>query len=57
MKKIPDVLPALTKAKKVQKKAKDVGFDFENIQQAMEKVKEEIQELEETFSQSTERQE
>lgn len=57
MKKIPDALPALTKAKKVQKKAKDVGFDFENIQQAMEKVKEEIQELEETFSQSKERQE
>ena len=57
MKKILDVLPALTKAKKVQKKAKDVGFDFENIQQAMEKVKEEIQELEETFSQSKERQE
>ncbi len=57
MKKIPDALPALTKAKKVQKKAKEVGFDFENIQQAMEKVKEELQELEETFSQSQKRQE
>ena len=57
MKKIPDALPALTKAKKVQKKAGDVGFDFQNVQQALEKVKEELKELEETLSQSQERQE
>ena len=42
---IPQALPALTHAKKVQKKAADVGFDFADTQGAMEKVLEEYQEL------------
>jgi len=47
LKNVPMALPALTYAKKVQKKAADVGFDFENWQEAMEKVKEACAELEE----------
>ena len=57
MKNIPDVLPALTKAKKVQKKARDVGFDFTDVKQALQKVHEELYELEETLEQSQQKQE
>ena len=44
LKSVPDALPALTRAKKVQKKAADVGFDFYEAGGAMEKVAEEIRE-------------
>lgn len=44
---VPDALPALLRAKKVQKKAADVGFDFYESGGAMEKVYEECRELEE----------
>ena len=37
LKSVPDALPALTRAKKVQKKAADVGFDFYEAGGAMEK--------------------
>ena len=37
--------PALLRAHKVQNKAKKVGFDFENIDSAIDKVNEEIKEL------------
>jgi len=43
---VPNALPALTKAKKVQKKAADVGFDFQNLQQVIDKTHEEMEELE-----------
>lgn len=44
---VPDALPALLRAKKVQKKAAEVGFDFYESGGAMEKVYEECRELEE----------
>lgn len=42
---VPKGFPALLRAEKVQKRAAKVGFDFENISQAMDKVDEEIAEL------------
>ncbi|WP_330695241.1 nucleoside triphosphate pyrophosphohydrolase [Anaerotignum sp.] len=51
MKQIPMALPALLRAKKVQKKAASVGFDFNDVGAAMEKVKEEIEELTEAITQ------
>lgn len=39
-------LPALTRATKVQKKAKNVGFDWPEVSGAIEKLKEETAELE-----------
>lgn len=45
MKQVPAAMPALLQAQKVQKKAADVGFDFSDAFGALEKVKEEITEL------------
>lgn len=45
--KIPKALPATIRAEKVQKKAAKVGFDFENYNQVLEKVYEELEELKE----------
>lgn len=45
LKSVPEALPALMRAKKVQKKAADVGFDFPKTEDAMEKVFEECKEL------------
>ena len=42
---VPKYLPALSKAQKIQKKASKVGFDWENIDQIIEKLYEEIDEL------------
>jgi len=42
---IPERMPALMRAVKVQKRMAKVGFDWENPEQVMEKVEEEIQEL------------
>lgn len=42
---VPKYLPALSKAQKIQKKASKVGFDWENIDQVIEKLYEEIDEL------------
>ena len=42
---IAKTLPALIKAHKVQKKAAKVGFDFENVDEAVKKVEEEINEV------------
>ncbi len=42
-------LPALLKAYKLQKKAADVGFDWPCIQGPLQKVREELGELEEAF--------
>ena len=42
---IPKALPALTKSYKVQAKAADVGFDWDNVDDAFKKVSEETSEL------------
>ena len=43
---VPDALPALVKANRIQEKARGVGFDWEEKQQVWDKVKEELDELE-----------
>lgn len=45
MNRIPRQLPALMRSYKVQQKAAEVGFDWDSIQGALEKVEEEYQEL------------
>jgi len=42
---VPQSLPATVKAMRLQEKAKQVGFEWENKQQVWEKVEEEIKEL------------
>ena len=42
---VPNVLPALMRASKVQQRAARAGFDYENIQQALDDLKSELQEL------------
>ena len=42
---VPKTLPALVKAMRLQEKAKQVGFEWENREQVWEKVKEEENEL------------
>ena len=44
---MPDSLPSLIKALRMQEKAASAGFDFENGTQVWDKVKEEIAEFEE----------
>ena len=44
-------MPPLTKASRIQSKARGVGFDWDNASQVWEKVNEEIQELEEAKTQ------
>ena len=44
---IPDSLPSLVKAYRIQDKVANVGFDWENREDVWEKVKEEIAEFEE----------
>src|SRR5947209_2916004 len=53
---VPKTLPALIKAMRLQEKAKQVGFEWENKEQVWEKVKEEEGELMEAIeSGSTEK--
>lgn len=47
---VPKTLPALVKAMRLQEKAKQVGFEWENKEQVWEKVKEEEAELQEAIS-------
>ncbi len=42
---VPKSLPAMVKATRIQEKARGVGFDWDNKEQVLSKVKEEIQEL------------
>jgi len=42
---VPKALPALIKAMRLQEKAKQVGFEWENKEQVWQKVEEEIEEL------------
>ncbi len=46
---IPKALPSLMRSYKVQQKAALAGFDWDNIEDVMEKVKEEVSELEEVY--------
>ena len=43
---VPSALPALIKANRIQEKARNVGFDWENREQVWDKVKEEISDVE-----------
>lgn len=47
---VPNSMPALLKAYRIQEKARAVGFDWEQPEQVFEKVKEEINELNEEVS-------
>ncbi len=47
---VPKALPALVKAMRLQEKAKQVGFEWENKDQVWEKVKEEEGELKEAIA-------
>lgn len=48
---IPKALPALSKAYKIQKRAASVGFDWPNVNGAIDKVLEEIQEVQHELQQ------
>lgn len=50
MQNIAKSLPATTRAYKVQKKAKKVGFDWDDVNFAMDKVKEELNEIKEVYN-------
>lgn len=47
---IAKALPALTRAYKIQKKAEKVGFDWDNVDEAMKKVEEELNEIREVYN-------
>lgn len=42
---VPSALPALIRSYKIQKKAADVGFDWDDVREAFSKIKEETTEL------------
>ena len=42
---VPDVLPSLIKAYRIQDKARNVGFDWQNKEDVWDKVQEELEEL------------
>lgn len=50
---VPNALPALVKAYRMQEKTAQVGFEWDNKEQVWEKVEEEIQELKETLNEET----
>jgi len=47
---VPPALPALIKAMRLQEKAKQVGFEWENKEQVWKKVEEEVTEMEEAIN-------
>jgi MazG family protein len=47
---VPKALPSMVKAMRLQEKAKQVGFEWENKEQVWEKVEEEIRELQSAMS-------
>lgn len=49
MKNIPKAMPGLIRAEKIQKKAAKVGFDWEDVKPAMEKVIEELDEIKDVY--------
>lgn len=48
---VPNSLPAINKAQRIQDKVRAVGFDWDNKEQVMEKIMEEIGELKEAIDQ------
>ena len=50
---VPVSLPALVKAMRLQSKAKQVGFEWDNVDQVWDKVKEEMEELQEVVQQGS----
>ena len=52
---VPNSLPALLKAYRMQEKARGIGFDWEKPEQVWEKVEEEMQEFKEALHESPER--
>ena len=48
---LPACLPALIRARKCQQRAAEVGFDWPDLEGAMEKLKEELSELEDAYRQ------
>ena len=50
---IPNAIPALMKAEKIQKRCESVGFDWTELQPVIAKVKEELNEVEQELAQST----
>ncbi|WP_082694727.1 nucleoside triphosphate pyrophosphohydrolase [Rheinheimera sp. EpRS3] len=51
---IPQAMPALSRAYKLQKRCANVGFDWPNVEGCWDKVKEEILEVEQTQASSAE---
>jgi len=49
LKNVPDALPALVRSYKIQKKAAEVGFDWEDVKDAFSKITEETSELLEIY--------
>lgn len=47
---IPRTMPALLRAQRVGEKASQVGFDWNNVQDVLDKVKEEIKEMEDEIN-------
>ena len=52
---VPKALPSLIKAMRLQEKAKQVGFEWENREQVWEKVEEEIKEMNEAIAERDEK--
>lgn len=50
MKKVAKSLPALIRAEKVQKKASKVGFDWDKVEEALDKVLEEFVEVKDVYN-------
>ncbi|TCO71365.1 bifunctional methyltransferase/pyrophosphohydrolase YabN [Marinisporobacter balticus] len=50
LKRVPKHLPALMKSYKIQAKAAEVGFDWDHVEDAIEKVREELGELLEVYN-------
>jgi MazG family protein len=49
---VPKALPSLVKAMRLQEKAKQVGFEWENKEQVWEKVEEEVNEMKEAIKEN-----
>ena len=49
MSKVPATFPGLMRSRKIQKIAADVGFDWDNVSGAVDKIKEELKEVEEVM--------
>lgn len=50
---VPSALPALIKADRIQEKAANIGFDWEKKEQVWDKVREEMQEVEEEIAKAS----